>query len=122
MSSFLIIILSYSIWIVYSLFEGLKNGSFFFYKTRCKRRNIINDCKIFTVQRTLVFLSTSLLLVYALGWISIFFIIPKIYLFKYLYIISYEYFLEKVEKENKKNIDIKIQDKKKKILILDEKE
>lgn len=100
-----LIILSNFIWASYSFSEGLKDGTYEYYKNNSKVIANFNYKKMSFIQRVFVLSSTSTILIITLGWLSILFILAKIVLFKYFYFISYECSLRKVQNKDKKCID-----------------
>jgi hypothetical protein len=119
--SYILIILSNLIWALYALSEGLKDGTYEFYRDHSKVIANFNYKKMSFIQRLLVLSATSSLLAIGLGWLSIFFILCQIVLFKYFYFISYECSLRKVHNKNKACIISLLNIKKNKIKFLNEK-
>lgn len=109
---FLLIILANTIWAIYSLSEGLKDGAYDFYKDSSKKNTDFNYKKMLFIQRGLVLVSTSSLLIFSIGWISIIFILSKIVLFKYFYFITYECSLRKIQNQDDDSIKNILQEKK----------
>jgi hypothetical protein len=104
MEGFLSIIVSNAIWLLYSLSEGLREGSFDFYKESSKKIANFNDIKMFSIQRLFVLISTSFIMIFSIGWISIIFILGQIVTFKYFYYITYECSLRKIHNKDSENI------------------
>ena len=119
--NFLLIVISGIIWASYSLSEGLKDGTYDYYKDNSRVLMNFNYKKMSFIQRILVLISTSSLLVVSIGWLSIIFIISKIVLFKYFYFITYEYSLRKFHNKDTKCIISLLNIKKNKIKFLNEK-
>lgn len=97
---FLLIILANTIWALYSLSEGLKDAAYDFYKDSSKKNTDFNYKRMLFIQRSLVLISTSSLLIFSIGWTSIIFILSKIFLFKYFYFITYECSLRKIQNKD----------------------
>ncbi len=112
MEAFLSIVVSNLIWVLYSLSEGLREGTFDFYKESSKKVADFNDMKMFSIQRMFVLIATSFIMILSIGWISIIFIFGQIMTFRYFFFISYECSLRKVHKKSSKDINIKIKEKK----------
>lgn len=119
--AFFLVILSNFIWASYSFSEGLKDGTYEYYRDNSKVIANFNYKKMSFIQRIFVLISTSTLLIISLGWLSILFILAKIVLFKYFYFISYECSLRKVQNKNKTCINSILDYKKNKINFLNEK-
>jgi hypothetical protein len=119
--AFILIILSNLIWALYSLSEGLKDGTYEYYRDNSKVVADFNYKKMSYIQRMIVLVSTSLLLIIGIGWLSILFIFSKLILFKYFYFVSYECSLRKIQHKDKKYISLLLDNKKNRIKFLNEK-
>lgn len=83
------ITISNLIWIIYTISEGVRESFFSHYKNQCKRINEYKCSNIFYLQRIIVLILTSLILIKTLNIIAIPFIIGQLFMFNFFYKISY---------------------------------
>lgn len=95
------ITISNLIWILYSVTEGVRESFFTHYKNQSKRCDEYKFSAIFYLQRFLVLLTTSLILIHALGLWSIPFIIGQILMFHFFHKISFSQICKKIGNEEK---------------------
>lgn len=77
------------IWILYATSEGVRESFFSHYKNQCKRTNEYRCSNVFYLQRIIVLVLTSSILINTLGLFSIPFIIGQIFMFYFFHKISF---------------------------------
>ena len=73
------------IWIVYSLTEGMREGFYWHYENSCKKVCDFDINPIFHLQRVLVLLISSVVMVDTLGWYSLLSSICMILIFSFFH-------------------------------------
>lgn len=107
---FVLITLSNLFWILYSLSDGIREGIYDVNKDYSKREINFDHKKLFNIQRGLVLISMSLLMIYMIGILSLPFILGQVLMFKYIHNLSYSCTYNKMKGREPK-VEIK-QDKK----------
>ena len=79
------LLLTNIVWIVYSLTEGIREGFYWHYENSCKRVCDFNVNPIFNLQRTLILLITSIVMVDKIGWYSLLSSICMILIFSFFH-------------------------------------
>jgi hypothetical protein len=92
------------VWILYSISEGVREGFFTHYKNQCKRNSEYKCSNIFYLQRIIVLLTTSSILISGLGLLySIPFILGQISMFNFFHKISLKQTYKKINSEDIKD-------------------
>lgn len=86
---FVIITLSNLFWILYSSSDGIREAIFNVNRDYSKREINFDYKKLFNLQRAIVLLSSSILMMYMIGLLSVPFIVGQILMFKYIHNLSY---------------------------------
>lgn len=104
---FLSITVSNLIWILYSTSEGVRESFFKHYQNRCKRTNEYKCSNVFYLQRIIVLILTSFILINSLSLFAIPFIIGQVFMFYFFHKISYTQTSKKIgnEQEDVNKID-----------------
>lgn len=102
---FLVITLANILWIIYSIFEGMRESIFKVNEDYSRRKINFNVSKIIKIQRLVVLSSISIFMIYIIGWYSIPFIIGQLLMFNYFKKLSYSCTYNKLK--NKK-VEIKV--------------
>lgn len=104
---FAIITISNIIWILYCLFEGMRESIFKFTQDSSRREVNIKINQITNIQRLLVITPISILMFYTIGIYTIPFLIGQMLIFKYFHQLSYSCTYRRLKrKKSKTKIDI----------------
>jgi hypothetical protein len=100
---FLMITLANLIWILYSMSEGVREGFYNYYQLLSRRKNNTSLRRVFTLQRSLVLLTTAGIMFLSIGSYFIPLAIGQLFMFRYFFRKSYDKTIEHLKIKDFKN-------------------
>ena len=111
---FAIITIANLLWVIYSVFEGMRESVFRINEESSRRKINFDMDRIFKIQRLIVLSSISLFMAYIIGLYSIPFIIGQFLMFSYFKNLSYSCTFNKLKS---KKVEAEIKEKEKTMIL-----